>query len=112
MDSRQAIASTPPAAPIIWPVIDLVALTGTEVARDPNTDLIWNNLESKIIKKLSESDIKVILAIAGDMSNPALRVQVELLKLEDVNQYVFCSRQLPFGGCNRCLQESQDDNGE
>ena len=40
MASTDTTASIAPAAPSVWPIIDLVELTGRVAARSPNTVLI------------------------------------------------------------------------
>jgi hypothetical protein len=58
---------------------------------EPNKDgLVWAELETKIINKLSKSGIKIITGLAGDILEiNELRVSTEMLKLEDSQQYVF-----------------------
>ncbi len=58
---------------------------------EPNKDgLVWGELEIKIINKLNEAGIKITAAIGGDILNiPELRVGIDMLKLEDLQQYVF-----------------------
>jgi len=58
---------------------------------DPNKDgLFWRELEAKIINKLNEAGIKIMPGIAGNILNiDELRVYIDMLKLEDSQQYVF-----------------------
>jgi len=52
--------------------------------------LVWTELEAKVIDKFNEAGIKLAPAIAGSTLNiPELRVHIDMLKLEDSQQYVF-----------------------
>jgi hypothetical protein len=59
---------------------------------EPNKDgLFWRELEAKIINKLNEAGIKIMPGIAGSILNiDELRVYIDMLKLTDSQQYVFC----------------------
>ena len=59
---------------------------------EPNKDgLVWKELEAKIINKLNEAGIKIMPGIAGNILNiDELRVYIDMLKLTDSQQYVFC----------------------
>ena len=59
---------------------------------EPNKDgLVWKELEAKIINKLNEAGIKIMPGIAGSILNiDELRVYIDMLKLTDSQQYVFC----------------------
>ena len=61
---------------------------------EPNKDgLVWAELETKIINKLSKSGIKIIAGVGGNILEiNELRVSTEMLKLEDSQQYVFRSQ--------------------
>lgn len=58
---------------------------------EPNTDgLNWAQLKNKVTGKLDEAGIKQIDAITGNIINiDELRICVNLLKLEDTQQYAF-----------------------
>ncbi len=58
---------------------------------EPSQDgLVWTELEAKVINKFNEAGIKLTRAIAGNILNiPELRVDIDILKLEDSQQYVF-----------------------
>ncbi|MBA7708731.1 hypothetical protein ES703_117635 [subsurface metagenome] len=58
---------------------------------EPNKDgLVWKELEAKIINKLNEAGIKIMPGIAGNILNiDELRVYIDMLKLDDLQQYVF-----------------------
>ena len=58
---------------------------------EPNKDgLVWKELEAKIINKLNEAGIKIMPGIAGNILNiDELRVYIEMLKLDDLQKYVF-----------------------
>jgi len=61
--------------------------SGAEPSRD---GLVWTELEAKVINKFNEAGIKLARAIAGNILNiPELRVDIDILKLEDSQQYVF-----------------------
>jgi len=59
---------------------------------EPNKDgLIFQELEMKIINKLNEAGIKIVAAIGGTfLEIDELRVYLDMLKLTDSQQYVFC----------------------
>ncbi len=59
---------------------------------EPNKDgLVWKELEAKIINKLNEAGIKIMPGIAGNILNiDELRVYIDMLKLTDSQQHVFC----------------------
>ena len=60
---------------------------GTKPKKD---GLIWTELETKIANKLNQAGIKVAPWIAGNILNiDELRVYIDMLKLEDSQQYVF-----------------------
>jgi len=53
--------------------------------------LFWKELEAKIINKLNEAGIEIMPGIAGNILNiDELRVYIDMLKLTDSQQYVFC----------------------
>jgi hypothetical protein len=58
---------------------------------EPNKDgLIWTELEAKVINKFNKAGIKLAPGIAGSILNISeLRVYINMLKLEDSQQYVF-----------------------
>jgi len=58
---------------------------------EPNKNgLVWAELEAKVINKFNEADIKLTPAITDSILNiPELRVGIDMLKLEDSQQYVF-----------------------
>lgn len=58
---------------------------------EPNKDgLVWTELEAKVINKLNEAGIKIMPGIAGNILNiDELRVYIDMLKLDDLQQYVF-----------------------
>jgi len=58
---------------------------------EPNKDgLVWTELEAKAISKFREAGIKLTPAIADSILYiPELRIDIDLLKLEDSRQYVF-----------------------
>ena len=61
--------------------------SGAEPSKD---GLVWTELEAKVINKFNEAGIKLARAIAGNILNvPELRVDIDILKLEDSQQYVF-----------------------
>ncbi len=59
---------------------------------EPSKDgLVWKELGAKIINKLNEAGIKIMPGIAGNILNiDELRVYIDMLKLTDSQQYVFC----------------------
>ncbi len=59
---------------------------------EPNKDgLVWKELEAKIINKLNEAGIEIMPGIAGNILNiDELRAYIDMLKLTDSQQYVFC----------------------
>ncbi len=59
---------------------------------EPNKDgLVWGELEIKIINKLNKAGIKLVGTISGNILEiNELRVHIDMLKLEDLQQYVFC----------------------
>ncbi len=71
--------------------IDKLYVVITQVDAEPNEDgLNRKELEARIINKLKECGIKITAAIGGDILNiPDLRVSVDMLKLKDLQQYVF-----------------------
>ena len=71
--------------------MDKVAVVIVYPDAEPNKDgLVWAELETKIINKLSESGIKIIAGVGGSILNiNELRIGIEMLKLEDSQQYVF-----------------------
>jgi hypothetical protein len=71
--------------------MDKVAVVIVHPDTEPNKDgLVWAELETKIINKLSKSGIKIIAGGAGNLLEiNELRVSAEMLKLEDSQQYVF-----------------------
>ena len=74
--------------------MDKVAVVIEHNDNEPNKDgLVWAELETKIINKLSKSGIKIIAGVAGSILEiNELRVRTEMLKLEDSQQYVFRSQ--------------------
>jgi hypothetical protein len=66
-----------------------VAVLGS--GAEPEKDgLAWTELEAKIINKLSKAGIKPTPGIAGSILDvPELRIYVNVLRLEDSQQYVF-----------------------
>jgi len=61
--------------------------SGAEPSRD---GLVWTELEAKAINKFNQAGIKLTRAIAGSILNiPELSVDIDMLKLEDSQQYVF-----------------------
>jgi hypothetical protein len=71
--------------------IDKLCVVITQLDDEPNKDgLDREELETRIINKLKECGIKVTAGIAGDILNiQELRVGIEMLKLKDLQQYVF-----------------------
>lgn len=71
--------------------IDKLHIVITQADAEPNKDgLSRQELEAKIVNKLKEFDIKIIPGIAGDILNiPELRVNIDMLKLKDLQRYVF-----------------------
>jgi len=71
--------------------IDKLHIVITQADAEPNKDgLSRQELEVKIVNKLKEFDIKIIPGIAGDILNiPELRVNIDMLKLKDLQRYVF-----------------------
>jgi hypothetical protein len=71
--------------------IDKLYVVITQVDAEPNEDgLNREELEARIINKLEDCGIKITAAIAGDILNiPELRVSTDMLKLKDLQQYVF-----------------------
>jgi hypothetical protein len=72
--------------------IDKLYVVVTLLDDEPIKDgLSRGELETRIVNKLKEHSIKVTTAIAGDILNiPELRVNIETLKLKDLQQYVYC----------------------
>ncbi len=58
---------------------------------EPNSkDLLWKELEEKVKNKLNKAGIQTIRGIAGNILNTGeLRVYIDMLRLEDSQQYVF-----------------------
>ena len=58
---------------------------------EPNKDgLVWRELEAKVINKLNEAGIEIMPGLAGNILNiDELRVYIDMLKLDDLQQYVF-----------------------
>ncbi len=58
---------------------------------EPNKDgLVLKELETQVISKLNKAGIKIGTHVAGSILNiPELRVYVDMLKLEDLQRYVF-----------------------
>ncbi|MBN2455315.1 MAG: hypothetical protein JXB29_02070 [Sedimentisphaerales bacterium] len=58
---------------------------------EPNENSqFWKELEARVIDKLKEAGIKTAPGIAGNILNiPELRIHIELLKLDDLQQYIF-----------------------
>ena len=58
---------------------------------DPFTDgLDWTQLKADVTGKLNQAQIKLIAGTAGDIENiPELRVYINLLKFENLQQYVY-----------------------
>jgi hypothetical protein len=71
--------------------IDKLCVVITQVGAEPNEDgLNRKELEARVINKLKECGIKIIPGIAGDILNiPELRINIDMLKLKDLQQYVF-----------------------
>jgi len=71
--------------------IDKLCVVITQLGNEPNKDgLSLEELETRIINKLKEYDIKVTAAIAGNILNiRELRVSIEMLKLRDLQQYIY-----------------------
>ena len=59
---------------------------------EPSKDaLVFKELEAKVKNKLKKTGIKIKPEIAGNILNiPELRVYIDMLKLEEPQQYVFC----------------------
>jgi len=57
---------------------------------DPNKEvLVWRELEAKIINQLNKAGIKTVGTITGNILEiNELRVYIDMLKLEDLQQYV------------------------
>jgi hypothetical protein len=58
---------------------------------EPNTEgLVWSQLIETISGKLNKAGIKITAAVAGNILEiPELRLNIDLLKLSDSQQYVF-----------------------
>jgi len=58
---------------------------------EPNTDgLVWAQLIETVSEKLNKAGIKIIAGVAGNILEiPELRLNIDLLKLSDSQQYVF-----------------------
>jgi hypothetical protein len=58
---------------------------------EPNTDgLVWSQLFETISDKLNKAGIKIAAAVGGNILEiPELRLNIDLLKFSDSNQYVF-----------------------
>lgn len=71
--------------------IDKLYVVITQADAEPSKDgLSRQELEVKIINKLKECGIKIIAGVGGDiMDIPELRVNIDMLKLKDLQQYVF-----------------------
>lgn len=71
--------------------IDKLYVVITQVDAEPNKDgLSQKELETGITNKLKDCGIKITAAIGGDILNiPELRVNIDMLKLKDLQQYVF-----------------------
>lgn len=53
-------------------------------------ELLWKELEAKVINKCKEAGLEIIPGIAGNILNvPELRIYINVLKLEDSQQYTF-----------------------
>ena len=52
---------------------------------------IWTELNTKIIERLGKDSIKTIPGVAGNIVNiTELRIDIDMLKVTDSQQYVFC----------------------
>ncbi|MDD5063708.1 MAG: Ada metal-binding domain-containing protein [Phycisphaerae bacterium] len=62
---------------------------------EPNKDgLVWANLEAAVNNKISKAGIKVAEAIQREhvlrsLAIPELRIEINMLKIEESNQYIF-----------------------
>jgi hypothetical protein len=62
---------------------------------EPNKDgLVWKNLEAAVESKISQSGIKIVQAIQrehilGSLTIPELRIDINMLKIEEPVQYIF-----------------------
>jgi hypothetical protein len=58
---------------------------------EPNTDgLVWSQLMETISGKLNKAGIKIVAGVAGNILEiPELRLNIDLLKLNDSQQYIF-----------------------
>ena len=58
---------------------------------EPNRNgRFWKELEAKVTDKLKEAGIKTAPGITGNILNiPEIRIRIELLKLDDLQQYIF-----------------------
>ena len=74
-----------------------ILLTGAEpnknkpvLALASQDGLVWTELEAKAISKFNEAGIKLTPAIADSILDiPELRINIDMLRLEDSQQYVF-----------------------
>jgi len=71
--------------------IDKLGVSIVPPDTEPNKDgLVFKELEVEVKNKLKEAGIKIDLRVAGSISNiPELRVDIDMLKLDDWQQYVF-----------------------
>ena len=71
--------------------IEKLAVVIVPTDDEPNRDgLVWKELETKIIEKLNKATVKIIAVIAGNILDVVeLRVDIDMLKLADSQQYVF-----------------------
>jgi len=71
--------------------IDKLGVSIVPPGAEPNKNgLVFKELKAKVKNKLKETGIKIDFRIAGRISNiPELRVDIDMLKLDDSQRYVF-----------------------
>ena len=72
--------------------IDKLYVSITQVGEEPNKDgLVWEKLRNKVKNKLKDSGIKIVSGKESGypINIPDLRINVNMLKLDDSQQYVF-----------------------
>lgn len=71
--------------------IEQLAVVIVPPEAEPSKDnVVWKNLQAKLIDRLNKTGIKITAGVAGDILNIVeLRVDIDMLKLEDSQQYVF-----------------------
>ena len=81
---------------ISWPYPTLAGIDKLNIAVLPlDTDFnknepLWKELEAKVLNKCKEAGLEIIPGIAGNILNvPELRIYINVLELEDSQQYTF-----------------------